>query len=81
MSPEDTPYRLVITKKTLAGIGTFSRQLVIIIYSELIIVHILFIAPPTTTCKKKLPITVSWLTYSRQSPAFLTLSVTAPSLS
>jgi hypothetical protein len=72
MSPEDTPYRLVITKKTFAGIGTLSRQLVVIIYSELIIVHIFFIAPPTTTWQKKLPITVSWLSYSNQSPAFLT---------
>ena len=81
MSPEDTLYRFVITRKTLAGIGTLSRQFVIIIYSEFIIVHILFIAPPTTSCKQKLPITVSWLTYFKQSPDAFTFSVTAPSFS
>jgi hypothetical protein len=69
ISPEDTLDRLVITKKTLAGIATFSRQLVIIIYSELIIVHMFAIAPPTTSCKKKFKTVAHRLTDSNTSPA------------
>jgi len=57
ISPEDTVARFVITRKTLAGMGTFRRQLVIIICREFIIVHILAMAPPTTSCKMKLIIT------------------------
>ena len=78
ISPDDKVARFVMTRKTLAGMGTFRRQLVIIICIELIIVHILDIAPPTTSCNKKLRITLHLVTSFNTSPAVSTLSVTFP---